>query len=121
MTIETAPRDDTTPNALGAVLAPVRWVRANLFNSWLNTGLTLLIVWALVSLIPALFQWAWSDAVFGPANSEACRAVDGACWAFIHEKYRLILFGTYPYDEQWRPLLAAARISSMTRLTCIAE
>ena len=32
--------------------------------------------------------------------------VGGACWAFIVEKHRLILFGTYPYDEQWRPLLA---------------
>jgi general L-amino acid transport system permease protein len=30
----------------------------------------------------------------------------GACWAVIPEKYRFILFGTYPYDQQWRPALA---------------
>ena len=40
-------------------------------------------------------------------NSSACRAVRGlgACWAIIPEKYRFILFGTYPFDEQWRPAL----------------
>jgi general L-amino acid transport system permease protein len=32
--------------------------------------------------------------------------VTGACWAVIVEKHRLILFGVYPYEEQWRPLLA---------------
>jgi general L-amino acid transport system permease protein len=30
----------------------------------------------------------------------------GACWAVITEKHRFILFGTYPFDEHWRPALA---------------
>ena len=40
-------------------------------------------------------------------NTSACRAVRGlgACWAVIPEKFRFILFGTYPFDEQWRPAL----------------
>ena len=44
-----------------------------------------------------------------PGNqTSACRALRGlgACWAVIPEKYRFILFGTYPFDEQWRPALA---------------
>jgi general L-amino acid transport system permease protein len=44
-----------------------------------------------------------------PANdSSACRAVRalGACWAVIPEKYRFILFGTYPFQQQWRPAAA---------------
>ena len=32
----------------------------------------------------------------------------GACWAVIAEKYRFILFGTYPYASQWRPAVAIA-------------
>ena len=38
----------------------------------------------------------------------ACRAPRaGACWAVIGEKLRLILFGIYPYAQQWRPAIAA--------------
>jgi general L-amino acid transport system permease protein len=28
---------------------------------------------------------------------------EGACWAFIAEKHRFIFFGTYPYEQHWRP------------------
>ena len=44
-----------------------------------------------------------------PGNDTgACRAIRGlgACWAVIPEKFRFILFGTYPFDQQWRPALA---------------
>lgn len=50
-------------------------------------------------------QWALVDAVWRP-DPAACRAAHGACWGFIVEKHRFILFGTYPYEEQWRPALA---------------
>ncbi len=45
---------------------------------------------------------------FPDNRTDACRAIRGlgACWAVIPEKYRFILFGTYPYDQQWRPALA---------------
>ena len=32
---------------------------------------------------------------------------EGACWGFIAEKHRFILFGTYPYEQHWRPALAS--------------
>jgi len=35
-------------------------------------------------------------------NAADCRRASGACWPFIRENYRIILFGTYPPDEQWR-------------------
>lgn len=58
-----------------------------------------------------VLDWAVLDAVFGPTPtldaSQACRAEGaGACWAVIGDKLRLILFGLYPYDLQWRPGLA---------------
>jgi general L-amino acid transport system permease protein len=43
----------------------------------------------------------------GVANTAVCQnAVGiGACWAVISDKYRLILLGRYPYDQQWRPAI----------------
>ena len=43
-------------------------------------------------------------------NTTECREMKGigACWALIGEKYRFILFGLYPFDEQWRPAICIA-------------
>lgn len=83
------------------------WLRQRLFSSPLNILITVLLVWLLLMGLPALVEWALIKANFTAANAQECRASEGgACWAFIREKYRLILFGTYPYAEQWRPLLA---------------
>ncbi|MEI6560220.1 MAG: amino acid ABC transporter permease [Rhodospirillaceae bacterium] len=100
------------------IARPVGWLRANLFSSWLNTLLTLLILWALAGVVPPLLRWALTHAVFSAADSAVCRAADGACWAFITEKYRLILFGTYPYHQQWRPLLAVAVLIALFVVSC---
>ncbi|MDH2052152.1 amino acid ABC transporter permease [Achromobacter marplatensis] len=83
------------------------WVRSRLFSSPLNLLITVLLAWFLLMALPALVEWAFLKANFTATNAMECRAsVGGACWAFIVEKHRLILFGTYPFDEQWRPLLA---------------
>ncbi|MCC2597257.1 amino acid ABC transporter permease [Pusillimonas sp. MFBS29] len=95
------------------------WLRASLFSSPLNTLLTVLVVWLLVFSIPALVDWLFIDANFDAQNAQECRASGGACWAFIAEKHRLILFGVYPYDEQWRPLLASIILVSVIVCSCI--
>jgi len=82
------------------------WIRTQLFATPLNALLTILSLWFLVMAVPAMLDWLFIDASFTATTSQECRAVTGACWAFIGEKHRLILFGTYPFDEQWRPLLA---------------
>ena len=43
------------------------------------------------------------SALFGSVS--AAEGV-GACWPMLAEKWRLIVFGLYPYDAQWRPALA---------------
>lgn len=60
--------------------------------------------------------WGVRDAVFAP-DYQACRDATGACWGFVAEKWRLILFGRYPYTEQWRPALATAAIVLMLGAT----
>ena len=87
-------------------LSPWAWARSQLFTSPLNTLLTFVSVWLLLLVVPALFEWAVLKANVSATTAQQCRDSGGACWAFILEKHRLILFGLYPYDEQWRPLLA---------------
>jgi len=95
-----------------ASLGPWAWLRANLLaNAW-STAITLALGYIIVRVLFALISWGIVHAVwtvpYGPtgiADTSVCQnAVGiGACWAILADKYRLILFGRYPYDEQWRP------------------
>jgi general L-amino acid transport system permease protein len=101
------PVDDT--GALG-------WVRKNLFSSWGNGLTTVVLITAVLWLASSFFNWAVVNAVWTAPAGQDCRG-HGACWALIHEKYRLIFFGTYPYDQQWRPLLAVVTMLAMLILS----
>src|SRR5690606_29772991 len=59
-------------------------------------------------------DWAVINAVWLADGPDRCKAASGACWAIVGEKYRLILFGTYPYDEQWRAAIAVALIIGLS-------
>jgi general L-amino acid transport system permease protein len=89
---------------------PLRWLRENLFSSVASTLVTVVLVYLIGSAAISLFQWAIVHAVWSVTDNQtqACRSVRGlgACWAVIREKHRFILFGTYPYEEQWRPAVA---------------
>src|SRR6201990_892298 len=88
----------------------LRWMRANLFASITSTITTVVLFAVLAKALVNLVSWGILNAVWivPGNNTAACRAARGigACWAVIPEKYRFILFGTYPYDQQWRPALA---------------
>ncbi len=88
----------------------VRWARANLFNSWINAIVTLVLAYFVIDFGWRFFNWAIVNAIWVVQNgdSSVCRQAKetSACWAFITEKHRFILFGTYPFEEHWRPLLA---------------
>jgi len=86
-------------------LGAIGWARANLFNSWFNSILTLVTLWVLLEVVPPLVRWALIDSAW-LGDSQQCRAVDGACWSIIPANLRFIVFGFYPRAEQWRPLVA---------------
>jgi general L-amino acid transport system permease protein len=96
------------------------WIRRNLFDGWGNSLATLVTVAVLLWLVPPLFGWSVLHAVAAPDNA-ACRAAHevGACWGVVAEKGRLILFGRYPYEEQWRPLLACALLIGLLVASCM--
>ncbi len=83
------------------------WVRKNLFNSFFDSVVTVCVVVFLLWIVPAIISWLFIDAVGFGGNEALCRSAQGACWPFMREKARLILFGTYPYDQQWRAALAS--------------
>lgn len=97
----------------------LRWVHAKLFSSWINALTTLVILYLAWLLIPALINWALVNAVWSPQNSNDCRdaAHQGACWAFVADKYRFILFGTFPVDQQWRPAIVILLLLALYALS----
>ncbi len=68
-----------------------------------------------------LFAWGILHAVWTSPDgtSAVCRDIAGACWAVINVRWRLILFGLYPYDEQWRSIIACIIIVTTGILSCI--
>lgn len=88
-------------------LGVFRWMRKNLFRNSFDSIITLCVMLFILWIVPAVTSWMFLDAVGFNGDEPLCRSADGACWPFIREKARLILFGTYPYDQQWRAALAS--------------
>jgi general L-amino acid transport system permease protein len=99
---------------------PIGWARKNLFAGWGNSIITLICLYLLWRIVPPFFNWAFVNAVWAP-DPEACRAVHGvgACWGIIAEKWRLIFFGTYPFDEQWRPALMVGLLLALIAVSMV--
>ncbi len=102
-----------TQNSLQPPDAPVRgtplflailWrrLRRLFFGSVANTAVTLVCIALLAMTAPPFFRWAVLNGTWSlPAG--ACLSLDGACWTYVVEKGRFVLFGFYPPTEQWRP------------------
>ncbi len=92
----------------------IKWLRENLFSGWFNTILTLVGLWIIWSLFSAALPW-FLNGVWNASSLQECRAIvaeragpdaSGACWAMIRERWHQFLFGFYPQDQYWRPILA---------------
>jgi general L-amino acid transport system permease protein len=83
----------------------IGWVKNNLFNGVFNSILTIVTLFLLWKVVPPFFRWALIDSAWH-TTGQACKQAAGACWSVISMNYRFILFGFYPYEQQWRPFLA---------------
>ncbi len=115
---------DQTFHPIAARPAPVQhrgvvgWLRSNLFCDLPTTVSSLLIVAFLAWQLPTLLNWAVFSAVWMP-NLDACHAANaGACWGVVPEKFRLIIFGRYPFEQQWRPLVATVLMVGLLVASC---
>jgi general L-amino acid transport system permease protein len=103
------PTDNQTAEVLkppAASVGVLGWLRTNLFSTWYNSLLTIAVIYLLWISVPPFIRWAFVDS-FWTASGKVCLEADsGACWSIIPHNIRFIMFGFYPYQEQWRPGLA---------------
>ncbi|WP_428666122.1 amino acid ABC transporter permease [Reyranella sp.] len=92
------------------------WARKNLFSSWGNGITTIVLALFFGWLLSWFLNWAVFTATFKAATGAECRG-HGACWALISEKYRYIFFGSFPYEQHWRPLFAVIAMLAMLILS----
>ena len=121
MTRNPAIEESMKPYIRTAMLAPeppppgekgaVKWLRENLFSGPVNTALTVLGTLIVVWLVWTAFPWWWNSVWYADSLSE-CRAIvakkgatEGACWAVIRARWHQYLFGFYPPELYWRPVL----------------
>jgi len=83
----------------------IGWLRGNLFNTWYNSLLTVVVFLVLWQLVPPLVKWAFVDSLWN-SPAEACHDIDGACWSVIPKNISFIIFGFFPDGQQWRPTIA---------------
>ena len=92
----------------------VKWMRENLFSGPLNSILTVLGVIALYFVLKAGLPWLLNGVWFADSLNE-CRDIvtasagegaSGACWAMVRLRWNQFMFGFYPRDLYWRPILA---------------
>ena len=102
--------DDVKPPITS--IGVIGWMKSNLFNGIFNSALTLLTLLFLGKILPPLFRWIFVNSLWTSTAAE-CRTVNGACWSIISANYRFILFGFFPYELQWRPLLAMILLISL--------
>lgn len=106
--------------------APIRtegfgpWLKRNLFSDLPSSVATLSLLGLAAWFLPQLLSWGLTKAVFA-ASYDQCQAVrgSGACWGVVTEKYRLILFGRFPFDDQWRPLIATLAMVAALVISCV--
>jgi general L-amino acid transport system permease protein len=92
------------------------WVRKHLFSSWTNGITTIVLAVAIVWILSWFLQWAVFTANISATTGAECRG-GGACWALIREKFRYIFFGSFPFEQHWRPLFAVITMLGMLVLT----
>jgi len=94
--------DDVKPPAIKTGI--LGWIKTNLFDGFFNSLLTLATVYLIWRIVPGFVRWAFIDSVWF-TKAGGCRHAAGACWSVISNNLRFIIFGFYPYEEQWRPLV----------------
>jgi general L-amino acid transport system permease protein len=106
---------------LGAQPAPAAnrnifgWLRANLLATPKDIILTVIAIAVLVAIVPPAVNWLFIQASWFGSDRSVCSTLvqggiqpdgwKGACWAFVKDRFVQFLFGRYPLDERWRPIL----------------
>lgn len=100
----------------GLVIEAARQPATGLVAGWIRGWPTRLLSVAVLLVVGCLFvlvlRWGVADAAWR-GGATACADTTGACWPLIADKGRLILFGTYPGPELWRPAVAGLLLAGL--------
>lgn len=82
-------------------LGAIGWLRKNLFSTWYNSLLTLVVGYILIVNLVPLLNWTLFSADFIGQTTEDCSAA-GACWIFLQQRIDFFIYGFYPEEARWR-------------------
>tara|TARA_R110002051_G_scaffold137753_7_gene210318 strand:- start:13458 stop:14726 length:1269 start_codon:yes stop_codon:yes gene_type:complete len=92
----------------------IKWVRDNLFPTALNAILTLASVYVIYYVISHVAPWMLGG-IWDANSLSECREIRDAtvgpdasvaCWAVLGDRWHQLLFGFYPGNLYWRPIVA---------------
>ncbi|KQZ13531.1 MULTISPECIES: amino acid ABC transporter permease [unclassified Mesorhizobium] len=103
---QTAPRSQVGPGA---------WIRRSLFSTPTDSVMTILAALVVAWALPQILNWLFFSAIWSGADRTACLTTEqggqlpagwsGACWPFVTSRFGQFMFGRYPLEERWRPIL----------------
>ena len=92
----------------------VKWMRENLFSTWMNAILTLVSLYVIWYVLSGVLPWIFGG-IWNAGSLSECREIrdatyadhrEVACWGVIAARWKQLLFGFYPPDAYWRPVVA---------------
>ncbi|PZU20717.1 MAG: amino acid ABC transporter permease [Shinella sp.] len=99
------------------------WIRKNLFASPKDTILSLVGLALLFMIIPGALNWLFVQASWVGSDRSVCATIaqggaqpdgwTGACWAFVGDRFQQFIFGRYPLEERWRPILVGIMLIAL--------
>lgn len=92
---------DTIMVAPKKTMGTVQWMKKNLFSTWYNALLSLVVAYLVVTSAEPLIRWFLVDASFTGSDPDDCAGA-GACWVFISQRLDFFIYGFYPDEQQWR-------------------
>jgi len=83
------------------------WLRSNLFNSPLNSIVTIVAAYIVVQGLWWFIDWGVINAnLIGETRADcpvdANGEKSGACWVFVYTRLEQFIYGFYPPDQIWR-------------------
>lgn len=83
----------------------VIYLKENIISTPMNIAMVLLLTIVIIYVGIWIINWGLINATWIATDRTMCRP-NGACWAFIIEKFRFYLYGFYPFEQVWRINLA---------------
>jgi general L-amino acid transport system permease protein len=105
---------EATPPA--SEMGALKWLRENLFSNWYNALMTVASLYVIYWVLSHVLGWLLFG-IWDAGSLSECRAIrderygegaNVACWAVLTDRWDQLLFGFYPSEYYWRPVLALA-------------